>query len=326
VDALARMEPSAAARPARLEAIDALRGVAIAAMVVYHFSWDLRFFGYISADVAGDLGWRLFARAIAGTFLALVGVSLVLSTRGGFDRRRFLRRLGVIAAGAVAITAVTLAVMPDVYVFFGILHSIAVASVLGLPFVRAPALLTIVAAIFCFAAPALFAGPAFDSPALLWLGLFTRVPQSNDFVPVFPWFGVVLAGIAAARLAPLAPASIRARFAAFRAPRPLLLAGRYSLAIYLLHQPILFGLVYAAASIVPPSPVGFEDWHFEVCTRQCVEAETEPSLCRRICSCLGERASAEGLAEGLSRNSLSEEQISRYFALNDQCRAEAEAP
>src|SRR5687768_1672935 len=97
-DALVSMEPSAAAGPLpRLPLIDAARGAAILAMVVYHFSWDLRFFGFIAADVAGGLGWRVFARLIAGAFLFLVGVSLVLATQGGFDRARYLRRLGIIA-------------------------------------------------------------------------------------------------------------------------------------------------------------------------------------------------------------------------------------
>jgi uncharacterized membrane protein len=61
--------PAAASRAPRLPWLDAARGIALAAMVVYHFSWDLRFFGYISADVAGDLGWRIFARCIAASFL-----------------------------------------------------------------------------------------------------------------------------------------------------------------------------------------------------------------------------------------------------------------
>src|SRR5687767_1474691 len=105
--------PAATAPAARLAWIDAARGIAIVAMAVYHFSWDLRFFGFIAADVAADPGWRAFARLIAGTFLALVGVSLVLSTRHGFDPRRFLRRLGIIAAAAMAITVVTRFVFPE---------------------------------------------------------------------------------------------------------------------------------------------------------------------------------------------------------------------
>src|SRR5688572_4521332 len=197
-----RIDAPAAARPARLPWIDAARGVAIVAMAIYHFSWDLRFFGFIATEVTEELGWKIFARLIAGTFLFLVGVSLVLSTRHGFNRARFLRRLGLIVAAALAITAVTFVMTPEAFIFFGILHCIAVSSVLGLAFVRAPVALVIAAAVLAFVLPHFLAAPAFDHPALLWLGFYTTPPVTNDYVPLFPWFGVVLAGIAAARLAP----------------------------------------------------------------------------------------------------------------------------
>jgi len=43
-------------RSLRIVAVDALRGLAIGAMIIYHFAWDLSYFGFISVDVAGDLG------------------------------------------------------------------------------------------------------------------------------------------------------------------------------------------------------------------------------------------------------------------------------
>jgi uncharacterized membrane protein len=319
------LEPSAPARPARLPRLDAVRGIAILAMVVYHFSWDLRFFGFIATDIGGELGWRIFARLIAGTFLALVGINLVLAARVGFDRRRFLRRLAVIAAAAAAITAVTWFAMPEAYIFFGILHSIAVASVLGLPFVRAPVLLTIAAAVACFLAPALLSGPFFDRPALLWLGLATYFPQSNDYVPIFPWFGVVLAGIAAARLAPKLWPGYEA-FLARPAPRPLLFAGRYSLPIYLLHQPILFGLVYAAAALFPPDMIGFEPSVRDQWTASCIESDMEEATCSRIVDCVVRRTQAEGLWRDLVRGAMSEEEIARFNSLRDECSAAEPAP
>jgi uncharacterized membrane protein len=312
--------PAAAAPAARVALVDAARGVAIAAMVVYHFSWDLGHFGYITANVSQDFGWRMFARAIAGSFLFIVGVSLVLAQRRGFDRRRFLRRLLVIAGSAAAITAVTYVVFPDSFIFFGILHHIAVASVLGLAFVNAPILLVIVAAIGCILAPPLLAGPAFDSPALIWLGLASYVPRTNDFVPIFPWFGVVLAGIAAARLVMLS--SLRPPAASV--PWPALWAGRHSLGIYLVHQPILFGLVFLAATLAPPSLLGFEPTYVRSCTSACIESEVEADICRRTCDCLAKRSQAEGLWRDLMRQSLDAAQAERYFALSDQCRAEAE--
>lgn len=316
-----RIDAPAVQPSARLPQIDAARGVAIAAMAVYHFSWDLRFFGFISVDVTQEFGWRMFARLIAGTFLFLVGVSLVLSTRNGFDRSRFLRRLGIIAAAAAAITAVTFFMMPDAFIFFGILHCIAVSSVIGLAFVRAPIALVIVAAILALLAPALLSGPAFNHPALLWLGLSTTLPRSNDFVPLFPWFGVVLAGIAATRLAPLVP---RYRLPSWRATgslgRALVWSGRHSLPIYLIHQPLLFGMVYLAAQIAPPDLLAFEDQFVESCSRSCVESELEAAQCSRTCRCLADRVQEEDFWQALMQNGLSEAQMSRYFAIADECR------
>jgi uncharacterized membrane protein len=305
---MASLDAASARR--RLPAIDAA-----------HFSWDLAFFGFIGADVAGGLGWRIFARLIAGSFLFLVGVGLVLATRGGFNRGRYFRRLTFVAAGALAITVVTWFVFPDAYVFFGILHAIAVSSVLGLVFVRAPILLIVVAAIFCFVAPQLLSAPIFNLPALLWLGLFTESPRSNDFVPILPWFGVVLAGIAAARLAPHLPLDGISKRLDAAAPQPLVWAGRYSLIIYLLHQPLLFGLTYLAVQVAPPGHAAFERQFVRACARNCAAAELDENLCERTCLCLAERGGAEGLWGGPQ----SEAEERRYLELVGECRTAAES-
>jgi uncharacterized membrane protein len=312
--------PAAAGPAARVALVDAARGVAIAAMVVYHFSWDLGYFGYITANVTDDLGWRIFARAIAASFLLIVGVSLVLASRRGFDRKRFLRRLLVIAGSAAGITAVTYVLFPDGFIFFGILHHIAVASVLGLAFVNAPIFVVVAAAIGCFLAPIYISAPVFDSPALIWLGLGTYFPRTNDFVPIFPWFGVVLAGIATERLA----AARSLRLPDMRVPWPVLWAGRHSLGIYLAHQPILFGLVFLVATLAPPDLLSFEPAYLRSCTSACIESDVEADICSRTCDCLAKRSQAEGLWEGLMRQSLDADQADLYFALSDQCRAEAE--
>jgi uncharacterized membrane protein len=309
---------------ARLPLIDAARGIAIAAMVVYHFSWDLRHFGYITADVTEDPGWRMFARAIAGSFLFIVGISLVLASRRGFRPKPFLRRLALIVAAAAAVTLVTYLAFPDSYVFFGILHHIALASVLGLGFVSVPLAVVVAAAIGCFLAPVFLAGPAFDSPALLWLGLASYFPRTNDFVPIFPWFGVVLAGIAVARAAQfVSPAGAALATLQENVPVWLSWAGRHSLVIYLLHQPVLFGLVFIAAQVAPPSLAGFEPSFIDSCTATCVESEVEPDACRRTCQCIADRSETEGLWSDLVRETLDQAQAERYFELSDECRATA---
>ena len=325
----ARLDAPAAQGRGRLPAIDAVRGVAFIAMAVYHFAWDLGYFGFIATDVTVDLGWRIFARSIASTFLVLVGVSLVLAARNGLDRGRFLRRLTILVIAAAGITLVTWLTFPDMFIFFGILHAIAVSSVLGLLFIRAPVAIVIAAAAFSFAAPWIRSAPVFNAPALLWLGLFTEWPRSVDYVPVFPWFGAVLVGIAGARIA-LRFASGRAasgpgRQWGWRAKviRPLAWAGRKSLILYLVHQPILISLVYIASLMMTPSPQIRQDAYLRTCNSVCVQAGTEAAVCERACSCLAERSQAEGLWDQVVTETLSAAERERYFAVADQCRAEA---
>jgi len=303
-------------------------------MVIYHLSWDLRYFGFITANVEEGLGWRAFARAIAGSFLLIVGISLVLSTRNGLNLSRFLRRLGIIVAAAAAITAATWLVFPDTFIFFGILHHIAVASVLGLLFLGIPVPIVVAAAVLCFAAPYFFTGAAFDSPALVWLGLSSVFPRTNDFVPLFPWFGIVLAGVAGARLWLTRSGSVDGRPPATgRRDSPggwasdiLLWAGRHSLPIYLLHQPLLFGMVFLAAQIYPPNLLEFEPQFIESCSVNCIDSEVDAEVCRKTCNCMAERSQAEGLWNDMMFLSLSAEDEKRYYDLADECRAEAETP
>lgn len=59
--------------------IDTLRGIAIVMMVIYHFLWNLYFFGFVSFDTLISPFWKYFQRYIACSFILLVGVALVVS-------------------------------------------------------------------------------------------------------------------------------------------------------------------------------------------------------------------------------------------------------
>lgn len=233
-------------RAARIPALDIARTVALVGMAIYHFTFDLEMFGYLAPGTAVTGGWAIFARTIAGSFLFLVGVGLYIGHGAGIRWRPFLRRLAVIAAAAALITAGTRYAMPDNYIFFGILHSIAVASLFGLLFLRLPALVTLAAAAaVVFAKPYLQNG-WFDAPILAGLGLTTWPVRSADFVPVFPWFAATLAGIGVARI--MGKAGLLRRLSqtgeASKAQRIAAWPGRHSLAIYLIHQPVLISLLW----------------------------------------------------------------------------------
>jgi len=283
----------------RIAAFDIARGAALAAMAVYHFTWDLEFFGYLDPGTTAEGGWRLFARAIASSFLLLVGISLFLAHSQGIRWRAFLRRLGLVAAAAAAISLATWIAVPGGFIFFGILHQIALASVIGLLFLRLPAPLTLAAAALVVAAPHYLRAPLFDHPALWWVGLSVVDPPSNDYVPLFPWTGAVLFGIAAARLADdfglLGPlAQMRpGRWAA-----PLRFAGRHSLAVYLVHQPVLLALVWAFSQIFAPQVAPAEARFVQACQASCAETR-DGDFCPRYCGCVLERLSDEGRLDAL---------------------------
>ena len=232
----------------RVAAVDALRGIAIVAMIAYHFSFDLRLFGLARLDFEGDPFWLGARAAIVSTFLGLVGVSLVLARHAGVTAAQRWKRTATIAACALAVSVASWLAFPTSYVWFGILHCIAVASVVAWPFTRHPRL-----ALACGAA-VIVAGlvvthPAFDSRALAWIGFTTHKPATEDYVPLFPWLGVALVGVAAGDA--LARRSFAPLAFLARAPRALAWLGRHSLAIYMVHQPILIGALAFALRRLP---------------------------------------------------------------------------
>jgi uncharacterized membrane protein len=249
--AIAHAEPAAietaapVARPARavmrVPAVDALRGLAIVAMIAYHFAFDLRYFQVIQSDFENDPFWLGARAAIVTSFLLLVGVSLVLADAAGASRAAFWRRVGVIAACALAASIGSAILYPQTFIYFGILHCIAVSTVLATPFVRRPGVALACGAAVIAAGLAL-GHPAFDTRALSWIGFTTVKPPTQDFVPLFPWFGAVLVGIAlgatlaARRFAPIAALN--------GAPRALRWLGRHSLVIYMVHQPLMIGVLW----------------------------------------------------------------------------------
>jgi uncharacterized membrane protein len=279
-------ESPASAR--RLPVVDVARGLALLAMVVYHLSWDLAYVHLVAWDVAGDPLWRGFARAIAGSFLLLSGLSLALSVRGGFDGGRQALRIGKIALAAAAVSLATWIAFPDSFVFFGILHMIAVGSVLVLPLLRAPAVVSMALAVAALLLPRLLPPIDLDSPLLWPLGLGAAAPPANDYVPVFPWIAPMLAGVALGRLVAdgrLGLPSVEAR----RGPaRALAVAGRWSLVVYLVHQPLLFGLAMGLAAILPPVPSVERAWFVRDCEAGCGGWSADGPYCARFCGCVAD--------------------------------------
>jgi uncharacterized membrane protein len=230
--------------PARLTAVDALRGSAVCAMIAYHFCFDLNWFGILHADFNRDMLWLTLRAIIVSSFMLLVGIGLVLAQRAGISRARFWRRIALITACALVVTAASYAAFPRTFISFGILHCIAVVSVLAWPFTR-HAYAALVAGMAIIAIGLQVQLAAFDAPWLNWIGLMTHKPATEDYVPIFPWLGVVLIGVGAGSwladhgFKPLQPM-------ARTAPDWLTWLGRHSLLVYMVHQPVLLGILRIA--------------------------------------------------------------------------------
>ena len=294
----------------RLEAIDALRGLALLGMFAFHLIWDLGYFQLVSPELPYESAVMGFGHGVAASFLFLVGASLALASRHGVNMPAFWRRLLVISAAAAGVSAATYLLFPESFIFFGILHCIALSSLLALPLLRAPLWLVAMIALAALVAPLLIESPFFDAPAFWWLGLGTREPISNDWRPILPYFGVVLAGLAATRwiLARGLPAWLTQWRAQASAGRALVWGGRHSLLVYLVHQPLFLAVLFMVARVVTPQAAlaPQDDPFVASCTSECVATSGGQQACRNVCLCISGEIRKEAplwqrlIGEGLS--------------------------
>ncbi|HTN62650.1 MAG TPA: heparan-alpha-glucosaminide N-acetyltransferase [Devosia sp.] len=280
------MTELAPARP-RFAVLDIARGLAIIAMAIYHFCWDLAYFRFIDADIGYGLGWVIFGRLVLTAFLMLVGIGLVLAHGRGIRWRAFWRREAMVVGAALLITVATYFAFPDSFVYFGVLHAIALTSLMALAFVRAPLALVVAAAAVAILLPAIYSDPFFDAPYTSWIGFWVKAPPTNDLVSVFPWFGIVLLGVIGARL--ILGSGVANRLAAIqpdnRVAHGLARLGRWSLIVYLVHQPILLGILFPLAGVLHPEIAMRETQFLASCHASCKEGGTSAQLCVTYCQC-----------------------------------------
>ncbi len=224
----------------RLRLVDALRGFAVAQMIVYHFLYDLAYFGWIDLTMTRDQPWIAWRTAIVTQFLLLVGVSLVLRTSFKPSAEDFWKRWAQVAAAALLVSVGSWLVFGPRFIYFGILHFVAAALLLARPLLRLKAW-NIVLGILCVVIGLVYANEFFNTPPATIVGFMTFKPRTEDYVPLFPWMGVVLIGAGLAALWQRAEWRIPEMLIPLneRAPRWLLFLGTWALTIYLVHQPIL---------------------------------------------------------------------------------------
>lgn len=224
----------------RFALLDVVRGIAVIMMIAFHLVYDLHFFFGVQTLAFRSGFWYYEGRVTAILFIMLTGVVSALLARkyAGKElwRKNLLRGLRVLLFASL-VTLVTWLYWPDMTIYFGILHFLSFGILLSLFFVRFAYANIFFALVFIILGTQ-FQSFAFDSYWLFPLGFSSSSIASFDYYPFFPWFGVLLLGIAAANI-------FRVGFSLqFSRLGVLGFAGRHSLAIYLVHQPILLGLLY----------------------------------------------------------------------------------
>jgi uncharacterized membrane protein len=235
----------------RLWELDFIRGLAVVMMVLYHFLYDLDYFGGCPLNVRSG-SWLYFAEATAAIFIVLVGASLTLSSsrarKGGASEKlfhRFFKRGLKIFSYGLVITLTTYLLIGRGFILFGVLHFIGVSIVLAYPFLRLRTFNLFAGSIIVLIGVYL-QGLTFNFPWLIWLGFVPENFYSLDYFPIFPWFGLILIGIY------LGNSLYNHGRRSFKLPdlsdsfvvNILGVLGRNSLLVYLVHQPALVAILF----------------------------------------------------------------------------------
>jgi uncharacterized membrane protein len=232
----------------RFDRLDALRATAILWMAVFHFCFDLNHFRFIEQNFYRDPFWTVQRAAIVSLFMFCAGVGQAIAWEQGQGWPRFWRRWAQVAGCALLVTAGSYLMFPRSYISFGVLHGIALMLIVTRLTAGAGRWLWPMG-LLAIALPHFVQSSFFDTRLTNWVGLVSRKPVTEDYAPLFPWIGVMWWGLAAGQwvlknrrewLTRALPSGLS----------PLATLGRWSLSFYMLHQPVLIGILMAVRAVV----------------------------------------------------------------------------
>jgi uncharacterized membrane protein len=240
----------------RYERLDALRGLAIVWMTVFHFCFDLNYFGFLNQNFYHDPLWTVQRSCIVSLFLFCAGSGQAVAFMKGLSWPRFFKRWRQVVGASLLVTVGSYIVFPESFIYFGILHGIAAMLLIlklaaGLSFWLVPIGLALIS-LYWISPLVHQAYPSLEflnSAYFNWIGFVGRKPITEDYVPLIPWLGVLFLGFVAGQWI------LKNRPRLFTGElksnlRPLAVLGQWSLSYYLIHQPVLYGFAFLLRKIL----------------------------------------------------------------------------
>jgi uncharacterized membrane protein len=185
------------APPGRILAVDLARAGALLAMAVFHFVYDLELFGWVAPGTAVTGAGGVLALH-GGVVPVPRGGEPVAGPRGGIRWRGFWRRFVLVAGAAAVISARHGSRWGGVHLLRHPARDRG-GEPSGPPGPARAGGGAAGAAALAFAAPSFARAEVFDPWWFWWTGLQTVSVRSVDYVPLAPWFGPFLLGLALGR-------------------------------------------------------------------------------------------------------------------------------
>lgn len=212
----------------RYRFLDEIRGFLLLNIIAYHMIWDFNYiFGF-------EWEWYRGTPGAIWQFLSCCGFILLSGYCWQMGKHQLRRGIEIFGAGLV-ITIVTIMVMPDCKVIFGVLTFLGSAMMLLIPLSKIlnkiPPVLGAMVSLFLFA--------VFYPVNIGYLGFTESEFFSTDYFSILPWIFLYITGYFVYK--------IRMKKECLKWEKkgicpPFAWLGRHSLIIYLLHQPVIYGI------------------------------------------------------------------------------------
>ena len=213
----------------RYNSLDFLRGLAVILMIFFHFFYDLDIFGYVDIDFSKDLFWYWLPRLIVFLFMLSMGMSLTLAHKRTLSPKPYTIRLLKVGICAIGISVTTFLMFKNHWVYFGTLHCIFFSTLIITPFIKKPHFSLLMFYFFMMLEVLNIKIPFYEMDH-----------AAMDYIPIWPWVGHSFLGVFFVHYG-IHEVSIPTN----SFTKLIFFLGKKALPIYLIHQPIMYGIIWA---------------------------------------------------------------------------------